>query len=202
VYKAQAVQKLQSDYYLAPNVAKGVVDVLVGIIQAPAPVQQTAYQPPAQQAVYQAPPQQAAYQPPQPQYTPPVSSVPGDKKLRHGFTTFWLWSVLIANILGAVGIFYLLSLGIELSDFQFWTLFGAFGISAYGLYDIIFKWERFGFTMLIFVTIATTVLNPLILFEIGRLECFISFAISNAILYGVLHFRNAFNAKTTWEQLS
>jgi hypothetical protein len=205
-YKAQAVQKLQSDYYLAPNVAKGVVDVLVQLIQTPTAVARTAHQPPAQQApaqqpVYQAPPWQPAYQAPPPQYAQPVSSAPNDVKLRHGFTSFWLWVNCIGNILGAAGFVFVCLNGLETSGFQFFALLGVFLITASAFHSII-KWEKYGFYTLVVVMIAATIFNPFELFEIDRLGCFISLAISNAILYGVLHFRNAYNAKTTWEQLS
>jgi hypothetical protein len=80
-YKPQAVQKLQTDYYYAPNVANDVVDILIGLIKTapPAQVQPPAaatrtpvYQPPA----YQAPVQQAAPQIQQPQYAPYSPPVP------------------------------------------------------------------------------------------------------------------------------
>jgi hypothetical protein len=78
-YKAQAVHKLQADYYYAPNVANDVVDVLIGLIRTSMPVQQPAavmrpvYQPPVQrpsvqQPMYQAPVQQADYHPQPSQY--------------------------------------------------------------------------------------------------------------------------------------
>jgi hypothetical protein len=238
-YKQVAAKKLQDDYYLAPNVASGVVDMLISVLRGeskektvcrncgkelqdewkPCPycssvaaqvpelavVQQAA----VQQAAPQAPPQQAAYQ--TPPYNPPVRDV-GDKQLRHGFTSFWLWSNFIVSLLGVVGILYLEYFTggeHEFTSFQFWTLLLTSVLSAYGLHRIIFEWAKGGFYWLVFVTIAATVFNTLDVLngfindsEISRLQCFISFAIPNALLYGVLHFRNAFNAKTTWEQLS
>ncbi|MDR3301653.1 MAG: zinc-ribbon domain-containing protein [Spirochaetaceae bacterium] len=138
-----------------------------------------------------------------PQYNPPVKDVE-DKKLRHGFTSFWLWANFIGNLLVTAGLFVFHVLGSELFESSYYDdnyFMLAVGISAWGLYFIIFKWKKFGFYMLLFVTIAATGIDLLHSFEVDRLQCFISFAISNAILYGVLHFRNAFNAKTTWEQL-
>jgi hypothetical protein len=64
-YKAQAAQKLQADYFLAPNVANGVVDVLIGLIRTVPPAQP---QQSAQQLAYQSPVQQTTYQSQQPQY--------------------------------------------------------------------------------------------------------------------------------------
>jgi hypothetical protein len=74
-YKSQAVQKLQADYFLAPNVASGAVDVLIGLIRAAPPtpvqqkkntspmqVQQPVQKPPVQQPISQSPIQQATYQ--------------------------------------------------------------------------------------------------------------------------------------------
>jgi hypothetical protein len=45
-YKSQAVQKLQTKYFFAPNVANGVVDMLIGMIRSAPPAQKKQMAPP------------------------------------------------------------------------------------------------------------------------------------------------------------
>jgi hypothetical protein len=207
-YKPQAVQKLQADYYLAPNVANGVVDVLIGIIKTvpPAPVQspvvaaQTLSQPPVQQ---QSPPiVQPVYQ--QVNIAMPQVQNQTNAKLRHGFASFWLWLCYIGSIIVSI-----ISIGI----FIFWDDLALL----YSLSDLVTKnqmlvscicsvanlvcfrkildWKKWGFWGLIPIQIVS------LLFFGGGLGTVFSTILYIGIIWAILHFRNAYNAKTAWEQM-
>jgi hypothetical protein len=211
-YKAQAVQKLQADYYYAPNIANNVVDLLIGLIkmQPPTQVQPPVRKPPIQQPAYQAPAQQQAPQIAQPIYqqvnvaAPQFQNQTNNVKLRHGFTSFWLWLFFIANIFGIIliiGIIVswsdlepLLSLLGPVND----TLIIVSGICCFaGSICIrqILNWKKCGFWGLVVIQIGSQFIVE------AQIERIIGTVIILCITWGVLHFRNAFNAKTTWEQM-
>jgi hypothetical protein len=218
VYKAQAVQKLQADYYLAPNVANGVVDVLIELIKTPAQVQQpatvqTVHQPPIQHAIVQQtlPPvnQQSPQSPPivQPIYQQVNTATPqfqnqATAKLRHGFASFWLWLCYIGNIIGSITTVVSIVfwndiepwlLGFVSKDLVFISCISCVASSV--CLRQILHWKKWGFWGLVLIQIG------LMIFSRFELRSIISAAISMGIIWGVLHFRNAYNAKTAWEQL-
>jgi hypothetical protein len=206
---------------------QAVAPVVTAAPKPPAPPPQ--YNP-NQAAFVQPPPQynpnQAAFvQPPQynpnqvafvqpPQYNPNqaafVQPPPGNKperKLRHGFTTFYLWVGRIFGILASLFVFvveYFLEdvwqLVVALlpsSSFYLWVI-RILMVADWISFELILRWKRSGFWLYSASMIAFSFLIP---GEGGILVNLISSAISIGILYGVLHFHNAYNAKTTWEQL-
>jgi hypothetical protein len=182
--KQSQAQLLQNSYNIAPKVANGAIDILAPLLRGTS-VQKTV---PA--------PQSPQYVPP-PQYNPPP---PDNRKFRHGFTTFFLWfSLLCAGLQGLspelLDIFGILD---QYTSAQIWTeRIG--GFAAVGLFLLLLEWSKFGFYGLVIVSIIFGIIDP---YGIGHMPMFIGHGIYLAILYGVLHFHNAYNGKTTWEQLS
>jgi hypothetical protein len=145
-------------------------------------------------------------------YTPPIQVVQRDdtfsnKRLRHGFTSFWLWLMFICYILVAVILWGDLFLnGGQLSEEAFpylsnpelWVLRITVLLLAFAAKGIIFDWNKSGFWMIVGGSVVSIFLSPT---EEDLLGLIIGQAIVIGILFCVLLFKNAFNAKSTWEQL-
>jgi hypothetical protein len=142
-------------------------------------------------------------------YTPasPASNF-GNRRLRHGFTSFWLWSSFIFGILGLI--VFLLDLLMDgnltgdslaySSSGDMWVIRIASAASAYA-YWLLIKWEKSGFWMLIGIGVVSLFLNPWKFDGENLLIVIFVCAVIIGALFGVLQFKNAFNAKSTWEQL-
>ncbi|GHV31067.1 hypothetical protein AGMMS4952_19060 [Spirochaetia bacterium] len=124
--------------------------------------------------------QQAAPIQANPPQSPPV-------RARHGFTSFWLWFCLLVNL--GVGIYYL-----------YWGIFatGGLGIGTAIAIIMILCWKKWGFWALIGIEV-------LMVFSVSEYPDLMggtiaSAAISVAIIFGVLHLRNAYGVNS-WEQL-
>jgi hypothetical protein len=145
-------------------------------------------------------------------HLPPESEPRADienRRLRHGFTSFWLWIIFIANIAG------LLALLIDFfsdgefmaewfhgsSDFDKWVIRIACILSFWAAKKLLFDWEKSGFWLTVIVNVVFIFLNPLKQNEEDFYTGIIIQAVSIGILFGVLQFKNAYNAKSTWEQL-
>jgi hypothetical protein len=139
----------------------------------------------------------------------PVQSPPENKperKLRHGFTSFYLWIgylfgwlaflFVIADV--ALGDLRLLASIFPLSSsFDLWVI-RILMVTWCLSFGIILDWKRSGFWWYSASMVAYSFLDPV---KGGILGNLIGSAVSIGILYGVLHFHNAYNAKSTWEQL-
>jgi len=132
-----------------------------------------------------------------------------NRRLRHGFTSFWLWSNLIFQLFGLL--VFLLDMLMDgnltgdslpySSSGDMWVIRIASAASAYASWRLI-KWEKSGFWMFIGICVALLFLNPYKLDGEGFFIAIIVYAAIIGALYGVLQFKNAFNAKSTWEQLT
>ena len=130
-----------------------------------------------------------------------------NRNLRHGFTSFYLWLCVFLYIAGALTFlidFFLLENEIRgllypyLSDFNVWVLIIASVLYAYAYKELI-NWRKAGFWMIIGLTVIMLIMNPTnINFNIYSV---IGTVFPVGILFGVLQFKNAYNAKSTWEQL-
>ncbi|GHU17013.1 hypothetical protein FACS1894163_07400 [Spirochaetia bacterium] len=113
---------------------------------------------------------------------------PKNVKIRHGFTAFWLWLCLILNLIG----------GIILLATEYFTP-GAMAIASAFAIILILCWKKIGFWGLVVVQIVMLLTTV----EGGRDQlgtAIGSVVISVAIMFGVLHLRNAYGVNT-WEQL-
>jgi len=180
---------------------------------SPPPQQPPSYTPPPpqQQQSYTPPPVQSQQQSghsPQPGHVPPFAAHPGhdpNRKLRHGFTSFWLW----LNLLGTIPLFALLVIGFFMGEIPFELLTtGAFavglGLGIFGLWQIIKHWKKSGFNEIVLgygaVNVGVIFVNDES-FDGAVIVSIITSLVAIAIIYGVLQFKNAYNAKSTWEQL-
>jgi hypothetical protein len=148
-----------------------------------------------------------------------------ERKLRHGFTSFVLWLFRLGSWLGffvvlielgiVLDIYPVIDLGIALgtslgiggnfladwlplsSSFDLWVIRIILFLTFLSI-ELLFQWSRGGFWLYTFVMAASVILNPTKEEISGNL---IVSAISVGILYGILQIHNAYNAKTTWEQL-
>ena len=130
-----------------------------------------------------------------------------NRRLRHGFTSFYLWLSFLGSAAMTIFLAFDLMAGLNILElmeiFSFYTSADLWVIrinslaTSIALYSII-TWKRWGFWMYCVVCIVTSFLNP---YKIGFLYSMITYAISIGIIYGVLHFKNAYNAKSTWEQM-
>jgi hypothetical protein len=147
-----------------------------------------------------------------------VQAVKEERRLRHGFTSFVLWLFRIGSWLATLGAGF--DILCQLGFFAELTVFGSEGGFLAGLYPLsssfnlwliriivfftplpieqLFKWKRSGFWLYVFLSAASAIFNPIKEEIVGSL---IFAVISIGILYGILQIHNAYNAKTTWEQL-
>jgi hypothetical protein len=138
-------------------------------------------------------------QQPFPQQTAETNAASGittPEKMRHGFTTFWLWLGIIGSII--IGIIPILD--------------GNFAGGIYYLVDAIpyialLKWKKWGFGTFICLCfwpiIWPPVTNIQTAYELGMppaLFGILVLAIGTAILFGVLKLKGR-NGKSAWEQL-
>jgi len=129
-----------------------------------------------------------------------------NKKLRHGFTSFWLWLCIIFYIIGILVLLVDFLMDGELiayqypniTDFDIWVIRIVAVLYVYALKNLL-NWKKSGFWLTVAVTAITIVLDP---FNSGlSIYTIIGMALPVGILYGVLQFKNAYNAKSAWEQL-
>lgn len=139
---------------------------------------------------------------------PQMPQFDSNKKLRHGFTTFWLVLLMIGHIVGVLVValeFFWPELQAEFragfpyaTDSDMWTLRIGFLVFVYALIKLI-RFEKLGFWLYLGTSVATTILlaEPFGM-TYGNI---ISGVVSLGILFGVLQFKNAYNARSTWDQL-
>jgi hypothetical protein len=176
----------------------------------PAPPPQMPVQAPVYQYLVRTP----AYVSPA-EYQQPAGAGP-DVKTRHGFTTFWLWLCLIVDVLVALlgllfpevfveiypAVYRLGDVDTIHNIIRFVIAFFGLGTAA-AMWDLLaWKqggiWGADGFYLLIILQIlGVIVFGYLSQTFIPQL---ISSIISTAIIYGVLHLRNAYGI-SAWEQL-
>jgi hypothetical protein len=141
----------------------------------------------------------------QPAIAQPLPGERPDRKLRHGFTSFYLWLGKIFGILASlfVAVDFVLDWGLladnfpQASSFNLWVI-RILMVVLYLSFEGILGWKTSGFWLYSVSMVAYSFLNPM------KGEIFanlIPSAVSIGILYGVLQFHNAYNGKTTWEQL-
>jgi uncharacterized membrane protein YhaH (DUF805 family) len=131
-----------------------------------------------------------------------------NKRLRHGFTSFWLWSTFIGQIFSLLVFLLDWLMDGELtgsslpysSSGDMWVIRIASAASAYASWRLI-KWEKSGFWMFVGISVVLLFLNPYKLYGDNFFIAIIVYAVIIGALFGVLQFKNAFNAKSTWEQL-
>ena len=125
-------------------------------------------------------------------------------KIRHGFTSFWLWLMLILCISNLIYNIYNIIGGIQSSVtiLLIWPI-----ISILALITLMFAWSRSGFSLFIIFSLINGFHSYIEYWDYSRnfiINLFIGFAVSAiipSITYGVLHLKNPYNAKSTWEQL-
>jgi hypothetical protein len=140
----------------------------------------------------------------------PHSKNKPDRKLRHGFTSFYLWLGKIFGILVSLFVIVdIVDLGLggdwrllanvfpQSSFFDLWVI-RILMIVLYLSFESILGWKRSGFWLYSVSMIAYSFLNSV---KDNVFANLIGSVISIGILYGVLHFHNAYNGKSTWEQL-
>ena len=131
-----------------------------------------------------------------------------ERRLRHGFTSFYLWLSFLSSaamtffwfieLMSDGSLFSSLGVFIPLSSFNLWVTRISSLVTTLALHGMI-NWKRSGFWWFCVVAAVSAFLNPFGTdFTVYYL---IANAISIGILYGVLHFKNAYNAKSTWEQM-
>ena len=149
---------------------------------------------------------------------PNVATLPSPEyreiKIRHGFASFWLWISLIGSVFGFLGLIFVWLVYEEIGlgeivhffypelDSQIW-LYWLMAVSiatVVGLWKIIKSWQRRGFYWLVIASISTIIL-VFVYFphEVGSV--IISCLIFPGLTFAILHIRNDYNAKNTWEQL-
>ncbi|MDR0312191.1 MAG: zinc ribbon domain-containing protein, partial [Treponema sp.] len=143
-------------------------------------------------------------------YTPPSTELVvniGNKRLRNGFTSFWLW---LSFILCSLALLILLAdffvLHNEMivqmiphsSNLEEWIFRIVCILLFWGYKQLLFDWSKSGFWMVVIASAVFIFLYPLD----NLLGVFIAQVAAVGILFGVLQFKNAYNAKSTWEQLS
>lgn len=130
-----------------------------------------------------------------------------NRKLRHGFTSFYLWLCIlcfgIAILVLLIDFFMngelILSFYSNMSNWDIWVMRIGVILSGYGFIKLL-KWEKSGFWLIVGVTVAIFILNPT--HEAVTIKSVIATVVPVGILFGVLQFKNAYNAKSTWEQLN
>lgn len=137
--------------------------------------------------------------------------MPPDRKLRHGFTSFWLWIGFLGRLFSFIGLVVLwIAMGFPLEQefIPFYLLIGGVGYSGLGLLGLI-NWDRSGFVKLTlgsvaydigFAWIAASGLQILDISEFA-IPMIVGEVIYLAITFGILQFKNAYNAKSAWEQM-
>jgi uncharacterized membrane protein YhaH (DUF805 family) len=152
--------------------------------------------------------QAAPVQPPfaAPVQPPPAAPLKPERKLRHGFTSFYLWAGFLFGCLASLIVIadvalsdlrLLADIFPQSSSFDLWVIRIFIGVLTISFRSII-DWDRSGFWWYSISTVVYSFLDPV---KGGILGNLIGSAVSIGILYGVLHFHNAYNAKSTWEQL-
>ena len=161
-------------------------------------------------------------------YTDPKADPFHGRKFRHGFTSFYLWLNLIITgcqllwavivwIINEFDAFYTildLSLTWEYGAWGFWIYLGILGLNAYNTRNII-QYRRSGFYGLIGVAVISSfvdignvgpIINLLFGIAFGIDDGYfifnlIVYGLSILITFGILKIKNAYNAKSTWEQM-
>jgi len=136
-----------------------------------------------------------------------------ERRLRNGFTSFWLWIGFLSSIFGffsiilvwlvyddyMAGIIEYIYPSLSSKEWLYWIM----GISAaivLGLWRIIKSWKRSGFYWLVLADIASIVL-VFIYFPEQVFSAVISCSIYPVLTFFILKIHNSYNAKTTWEQM-
>ncbi|HEY9088607.1 MAG TPA: hypothetical protein VIO36_10595 [Anaerolineaceae bacterium] len=108
---------------------------------------------------------------------------------RPGFTTFWLYFMLVVNIVVA-------GLNIFLGDF---ISFGLNLVTIAGVAALLY-WKKWGFWVIMVVqVIGFLIVLPQVIDGSGQLRALMSPVIGLLILWGVLHSQR--NGQTTWDHL-
>jgi hypothetical protein len=111
-----------------------------------------------------------------------------DIKSRHGFTSFWLWLCIIANVIGGFSIIFINE---EINFFSIMCI--AVAITIY----LIVRWKKFGFYGFCIAQIVTIFTDDLGMgFEVQLVTCLIQLI----IIWAVLQLRNAYGV-SAWKQL-
>ena len=151
-------------------------------------------------------------------------STGAERKLRHGFTSFWLWLHYIWNIVGFLFliilfllyneyeeviegvieelseiILYFFPALLSLKTLLYWSI-AVMAATIFGLWKIIKKWQRSGFYWLVAANSVTIVIT-LIYLPSNVISTIWNSAIYIGLTYLILRLRNGYNAKSTWEQL-
>jgi len=124
-------------------------------------------------------------------------NVPISIKIRHGFTTFFLWLILILN--GLLGLYYLLTESTDipkylLEDGDNAIIQGICCLASFVFTIMIMSWNKKAFYLSSFVNIASSFFMK----NIGGY--LVLNLLSIAIFFGILKLRNPFG-KSTWDQL-
>jgi RNA polymerase subunit RPABC4/transcription elongation factor Spt4 len=120
------------------------------------------------------------------------NATPSDVKLRHGFTSFWMWLWLLLFALTGCYAFYL---GFTTEEGKKLTGIFALGIVA-SIYEML-RWNKFGLYIMLLMFICYPILDPE---EVGFLYQLIPGVIFTLIFYGILKLKNAFG-RSTWDQM-
>jgi|GEM_PF-5023178 len=134
-----------------------------------------------------------------------------EKKLRHGFTSFWLWTSLVVW----VGIFGFFIIGgfvsLDEGDDVYGLIIAAggalgAGITVSGLWAIIKRWRRGGFGKIVAGSIISVLIPSYAwITDVGVDEIVIGFGIGLVVLLvitrAILGLKNTHDEKSTWEQL-
>jgi hypothetical protein len=119
------------------------------------------------------------------------------KKLRNGFTSFWLWLCIIINMLGGIFLLWPLLERRTFSD-DYALLFFMCIFTIFSLFGIL-NWKRKAFWVFLVIQIIGIVWNFIGKTDYGNQQV-IGMVISTIVLYGVLHLKSV-NGITTWEQM-
>ena len=156
-----------------------------------------------------------------PQGHPSAYQSDPERKLRHGFTSFVLWLGLLGSSITAIVYFFdLISdgglsieyLGVALPSLDLWTMMLGSIVNIIGYKLLIFNWRELGWKLIAYSAWCGVGIPAAYNFLFNRPyfmeEYFlylviraVATAIGLAIFSGILSFRNAYNAKSTWEQL-
>ena len=124
-----------------------------------------------------------------------------DRRLRHGFTSFYLWLSFLGSAAGTLFLAVDFVSGTNVFELLFtpsdlWLLRIYSLATSLALLNMI-NWKKSGFWLFCAAGVVSLFINP----EVFFVYYFIFNLISIGIIFGVLHFRNAYNAKSTWEQM-
>ena len=135
-----------------------------------------------------------------------------ERKLRNGFTSFWLWINLIFSGFGTISMLFVFFFEDYLkeiiqniyptlnSNIWFYWCMGISIVTTLGLWKIIKHWKKSGFYYIVVSAIASIIL-VYVYFPDQTSTAFISCSMFPLLTFLIMKIHNSYNAKTTWEQM-